>query len=144
MSLELTAPTLIGLLCAEARVERLPAQLWPLQIALEHIAVTHEDSAVKRACARWPRASGGSAAHFQVKKIMRELARGGFFSPEGRGWDAGYAPDSRWLRKHAMMWASLSGIDRLVLRQAAQRLRATLTTWSKNAVASRPVGAAIT
>jgi hypothetical protein len=72
--------------------------------------------------------------------LIRELARAGKLKPEGRGWCAGYAPAASWLDGYADLADKLPLEDRELLRKAAQRLNATLNTWSKKCSASAPVG----
>jgi hypothetical protein len=146
-SVELTAQSLVGLLCAAARVDRLPARGWALESALDALdrIQARETAAIKRVVARWPRGLGGVVPRFQgADEIIRELARAGHLSPAGEGWGAGWVPNPGWVASHERLALALSTADRMLLRRAAQGLNAALVTWSKKAVASGPVGSATT
>ncbi len=144
MCIELTPQSIIGLLCAFARVDRLPARGWALEAGLE-IVDRHdgdEQLALKRAVSRLPRGPGGVLPRFgALDKLLQDLAQAGHLTRAGRGWDAGFVPDKVWIAAHEALAVSLSARERALLRKAAQALKATLTTWSKNAVASGPAGA---
>jgi hypothetical protein len=139
---ELTPSTLIGLICAVARVERLPARGWALEIALDSLDryPVAGDISVKRAVARWPRPASCAAKLHGIDLVVRQLAAAGHLVPSGRGWFAGYVPEEGWLEAHARLASSLCDADRQLLRRAVQGLQAALSTWSKKAVASGPAG----
>ena len=143
MQIELTPRSLIGLLCAFAGVKRLPVQGWALEVGLDVLGrhASADESAVGRALSRWPRGAGGVVPRYLgLQKLLQELVRSGHLQPEGRGWDAGYAPAEGWIAAHTGLVTALSRTERGALTKAAQALNAALTTWSKNAVASEPVG----
>lgn len=142
-AIEVTSPALIGLICAEARVRRLPARGWALEVALDvlDLSLGAEGTPLRRAIARWSRAIGGVRGRYHgLDGLVRGLARAGNLAPEGSGWAAGYAPVSGWLCSYAELVELLPSSDRAALERAAQRLNATLSTWSKNFSTSGAVG----
>jgi hypothetical protein len=140
---ELTTAALIGLLVAASGAVRLPARSWALGIAIEAIETgSTRASPLRRACRRVPRGDAAGATFRALDKAVLGLVREGHVIPDGTGWDAGFSPTQRWLVGHANLALALAPLDRSLLRKAAQRLKAALSTWSKNAVASRPVGSA--
>lgn len=141
--LELTPPVLVGLLVAVAGVDRLPSRPWPLDEALECVETElgPADSPLRRACVRLAKGRGGVGPKFEgLAAVVRDLARAGHMTPEGRGWNAAYVAAPVWLAAHAELATHLDRADRRVLTRGAQRLKAALRTWSKNAVASAPTG----
>jgi hypothetical protein len=146
-TIEVTAQALVGLLCAAARVERLPARGWALEVALDVLDQTSraEATPVRRAIARWPRNTGGVRGRYRdLDQLVRELARAGSVVPDGRGWSAGYVPTHDWLAPHTRLAALLPVSDQVLLGKAAQRLNAILSTWSKRFSASGLDGADVT
>lgn len=140
---ELTTAALIGLLVAASGGGRLPARSWALGIAIEAIeSASTKDSSLLRACRRVPRGDVVAASFRVLDKAVLGLAREGHVIPDGSGWGAGFSPTQPWLMQHARLALVLAPGERSILRKAAQRLKAALSTWSKNAVASDPVGSA--
>jgi hypothetical protein len=140
---ELTTPALIGLLVAACGGVRLPARSWALGMAIEVIeSIPMGDSSLRRACRRVPRGDVVGARFRALDKAFVGLVSEGHVVPDGSGWNAGFSPTEPWLARHAQLALKLGPADRSALRKAAQRLKAALSTWSKNAVASDPVGSA--
>jgi hypothetical protein len=142
--LELTAPALIGLLVAASGAARLPARSWALAIALDVIeSAAPTNSTLSRAASRVPRSSAAVASPRALDLTVLGLAREGHLVPTGTGWDAGFDPSQAWVARHGALAGALTPGDQAVLRQAAQRLKAALSTWSKKSVASGPVGSVV-
>lgn len=141
LSLELTPAALVGLICASSGIARLPALTWALEIAVEALRdqVFDERSCLRRATARL----GHPQAEMRrviLRRTLCEMVRTRQMRIEGQGWEAGYVPDEAWRDACLRTARSLPRRDRQALDGSAQRLRAALTTWSKKAVASGPVG----
>ena len=140
LQVELSPTALVGLICAYARVERLPARGWALEIALDALArhTQGSDGALSRAVARWPRSPCCSTFR-GLDKAVRELAAAGHLLPSGSGWEAGFNPATAWIDAHAELAGALAENDRAALARAVQGLQAAVRTWSKKAVAAGPV-----
>jgi hypothetical protein len=141
--IDLTPQALIGLLCALAKVERLPARGWAVEVALDWIdgVNSRPDLSVKRSVARWKRGRPGVASRYAgLEQLLIGMARQGLLAPDGRGWSAGFVPAPDWVERHVALAARLPADDLAVLAKAAQGLSASIRTWSKKAVASRPTG----
>lgn len=131
-SLELTRPTLLGLLCASG-VERIPARTWPVQAALgrvqDRVSAT---SPVGRVIRQWPRRQTVAGEQFDgLETLLRGLAVSGVLRPSGRGTSAGYDVDESWKDRHLQVLANLSRADQRALADGAQGVVARTTRSSK-------------
>lgn len=110
-----------------AGVSRVPAQPWALADALIHVACHARESALLTDEVRQAR---GQRADRLAQRAVTRLATAGVLSPAGVGWDAGYdvVHQDDHVRRQLEV---LPGEDREVVAQAAQRLVAACTIWSK-------------
>lgn len=132
-------PQTVCWLLVESGGRRVPALPWALGDALLHVARrAPADGSLARAALPRTTAAAEAAAHH----AMRRLVELGAVSPAGSGWYAGFEPVAD--RRHQLdqLRGCLSGADRRVMREAAQRLVAMATIWSKKPVTSLPRGAA--
>jgi len=136
----LTSEELVAAIWATAGRVRIPVRGWPMELALDVV----ESSAPQRgrlraAISLWPSIiTSHGRCRPQVSGLLRDLALSGDLAVEERGWDAGYRPLPQWLVACAAILASLTRPERDVLVNAAQRLVASVTIWSKNALAAGP------
>jgi hypothetical protein len=124
---------ILGIVWAAAGPLRVPARPWPLHIALDVVEVEAPPAGrLWRALECWP-ASVTSRGRYRIgmEQMLRQLAREGALSVEGLGWDAGYRPTLGWLQQGTIALASLTRAEHAAVRNAAQKLVASLTTWSK-------------
>jgi len=143
LALLITPESLLGMICASADVSWVPANPWPLEIALETLARSLEhESALGRAVAAWPPARHATPRFSSVSAVILRLASGSEFTPTGTGWEAGYVPSPKWRTKHGELLRLLPSRERRAVRLAGQRLMATLTTLSKNVAVSGPLTSA--
>ena len=141
--MEITEQFLLVALIQEAKIARVPVLGWPFECALAAIDEDEfsEPSAVTRCLRRWRRGRGGVSAKFLgIEGLLRDLARLGVLNPNGTGWDAGFSVADGPRSSSSAAVAQLALIDRKLIRQGAQRLRAAVRTWSKKDAASRPRG----
>lgn len=135
----LSPDEVLGVVWSVAGPIRVPARCWPMQVALENLAL-HLGRGVGQlahAVASWPiQVSSSGRAYVGVDLILRELANAGHLIPEGRGWDGGFRPSSAWLERSSFVRTSLPSYERAAVDRAAQRLVATVTIWSKKALVS--------
>lgn len=124
---------IIGLVWAAAGALRVPARAWPLQIALEVLEIEAPPGGrLARAMDLWPTSvTSHGRCRTNVERTLRALARNRALSTEGRGWDAGYRPTPDWLEYGRIALTSLTTGERAAVGLAAQRMVASLTTWSK-------------
>jgi len=137
----LTPEALVGLVLAAGPAPLLPAQLWPLQAALEQLeADAPGEGAVARVLARMPKSASGPAPGFSsVRPVVHALARRGLLTAVGCGWEAGYRIDPGWVEHSGLLLQRLSDDEARAVRKAAQRFVAMATMASKKPAASRPV-----
>ena len=130
----LSPATLVGLVCSSSGAEVIPARGWALEPALELLELrAQRDSLLSRSIRSWVDQWAGRTFRFVgVDAVLRELAVSGKLLPVGVGWNAGYTLDEAWSNDHGTLLGFLSTEERRTLKQAGQRLTATLTTWSKN------------
>jgi hypothetical protein len=136
--LDMTRETLIGLLCAAAGLDRLPAQHWPLDAAMQYLERDiAENSAVWRTLARWPRVrTDPSFRYGELPALMRKLACLGLLTPEGTGWEAAFRLKPSWAAENRALLFRLTADERQSLRRAGQRLVAMTTMASKRPAAA--------
>jgi hypothetical protein len=139
---ETTNELVVALLLAAAKAPRVPARCWPLEIALERLAVEMpKDSALSHRLTRWTRTTSDAGRTFAgIDSLLRDLALRGTVRVEGAGWDAGYRLTERALAEARALIGALSSSERRALQRAAQRLVASLSIWSKNSLDERPTG----
>ncbi len=131
-----TKSTLLGLLVAEAGLERIPAQPWTLEAAIEKLArSTKPESGLGGAARSWLLEQAGPGGRVGgVEAWLADAAQAGLLRPEGEGWQAGYSPRADWIRQSAALGSSLSGEEREGLAAGAQCLVAMSTMlWKKPA-----------
>jgi hypothetical protein len=136
--LDLTRETLVGLLCAAAGLDRLPAQHWPVDAALQYLE-RHvvKDSAVARTLARWPRPhTDPSFQYGELPALTRKLVSLGLLAPEGTSWEASFRVEASWAAKNRALFIRLPATEQRSLRRAGQRLVALATMASKKPVAA--------
>jgi hypothetical protein len=128
----------LPLLVAEANVEFLPAQLWPLDAAFVVLAREVPDaSPVSRALSRMPQATQPNSQRFTgLRSSIQRLVAKRMLKPEGCGWDAGYVVSPEMRDRGSQMLAALSPPERAALRDAAQVLSDASRMLSKNVAAS--------
>jgi hypothetical protein len=124
---------IVGMVWALAGERLIPANSWPMQIAIESLEErVPSDGRVSRALEAWPAGvTSRGRRRPNIDAMLRSLALQGLLSVEGRGWDAGYRPTKGWLDHGALALSSLSRPERDAVGIAAQRLIASLTIWSK-------------
>lgn len=137
-ALHLTRETLVGLLCAAAGLERLPAQHWPIDGALQYLErEVPENSAVGRALARWPRPGPDPSFRYgELPALAHTLVSLGFFTPEGTNAEASFRIDPSWATDNDALLIRLPESEQRPLRRAGQRLVAMATMASKKPVAA--------
>jgi hypothetical protein len=130
----------VELLWAAAGPMRVPARPWPLQVAIETLAVRAPAGTRLAATVNaWPqRVTSSGRAYVGLDSILRDLVTCGHLFVEGRGWDAGYRPTPRWWNTLSTVLAARSRREQCALREAGQRLVACLASWSKNSRAPLP------
>jgi hypothetical protein len=132
----LTRTTLVGLLLAESKLPRLPAESWPLEAAIEALASDPRAGSLTKAAGRWLAPSPSARGRIDgVGRWARERCEDGLLRPEGEGWSAGYRPEGEWLASAAALREELGEDERLALAAAAQCLVAMASMLSKNAAA---------
>jgi hypothetical protein len=136
--LVLTRETLVGLLCAAGRLERLPAQQWPVDGALQYLERDVPlDSTVGRTLAKWPRLKNDPSFRYgELPVLARRLVSLGLLTPEGARSEAVFRIDASWATKNEALLTRLPGREQRPLRRAGQRLVAMATMASKKPVAA--------
>jgi hypothetical protein len=141
--LDLLNASVVGLICSEPTIDRLPAHPWAIDAALAELATDAEPgSALDRAIQRWPRNHRGPGLRFLgLHALLWELAAAGHIRPTGEGSGAHYTLSPEWRSRHRCLHAALSHGDRAAVGRAGERLAylvAKSTTRSKSAARSAP------
>jgi hypothetical protein len=132
----LTQTTFVGLLVDEAELPKIPAELWPLEGAIELLAEQASGGRLAFAAQRWLAPRPGPRGRVSgLARWTREASRAGLLEAEGEGWSAGYRPAESWLSGVEALRDQLDSGEREALAYGAQRLVAMVTMLSKNAVA---------
>lgn len=136
--LALTRESLVGLLCAAAELDCLPAQLWPLDGTLEYLAKSAPpEGPIQRVLMHWPTADSGPGLRFvALPQLIRKLTALHLLTPEGTGWAACYRLKDGWRAASVSLLRRLPEAERTSLNHAAQRLQAMATMASKNPAAA--------
>jgi hypothetical protein len=129
--------SLVGLLWTASGIDRIPADGWPLEGAIEELA---SDLAMVPALAPAVRALLTSRIRADrrvtsLRSVLREAAATGAIKPQGKGAGASYRAQSDWLQRHRDLLQYLDADERAALAHSAQRLVALTTIWSKKWVA---------
>ncbi len=139
--LEVFDASVVGLICSEPAISRLPAHPWALDAALARLAAAVEsDSVLDRAMHRWPRNDRRPGLRFSgLHSLLWNLANAGHICPSGQGSVAHYTISSEWRSQHRALQSVLSPADRLAVQRAGLYLAylvARSTTRSNNAVSA--------
>jgi hypothetical protein len=142
--LDLLNASVVGLICSESTVDRLPVHPWAIDAALAELATDVEPgSALDRAIQRWPRDDRGPGLRFLgLQALLWELAAAGHIRPTGEGSAAHYTLSPEWRYQHRRLHAALSRRERAAVGRAAGHLAylvAKSTTRSKSAERAAPL-----
>lgn len=132
-----TPRSLVAMLWAHSHVDRMPVDGWPVEAAIEALAQDVEvlpvlGPAVRELLSPIPRADRRVVG---IRGVLREAAAAGDLVPEGQGGAASYRATEAWLSRHSELIGHLSQGEQEALDEAAQRLVAMATIWSKRWVA---------
>jgi hypothetical protein len=134
----ITREALVGLLCAAGHLQRLPAQHWPIDAALQYLereVPTH--SAVGRTLAAWPRpGTDPSFRYGELPALARRLVCLGLLTPEGTRSEAVFRIDTSWTTENEALLNRLPMREQRPLLRAGQRLVAMATMASKKPIAA--------
>ncbi len=142
--LELLNASVVGLICSEPVIDRLPVHPWAIDAALAELATDVEPgSALDRAIQRWPRNHRAPGLRFLgLQGLLWELAAAGHIRPTGEGSAAHYTLSPEWRSRHRCLHAALSRGDRAAVGRAAGHLAylvAKSTTRSNSRARSEPL-----
>jgi hypothetical protein len=145
--LEVSDASVVGLICSEPVVSRLPVHPWAIDAALVQLAVAVEaGSVLHRAMQRWPHNDRTPGLRFLgLHSLLWGLAAAGHIVPSGEGSAAHYTISPEWRLQHRALHNVLSAKDRLAVRGAAMYLAylvAKSTTRSNNSVSAESVRSA--
>jgi len=118
------------LLTALVRAPRLPAQPWALTDAISYVALHANETSLLGPPTRAIRKRSRLAEQV-ARDATRHLVATGRLVPAGSGWYAGYEVPAPVRDSAARLFDSLPADDQRVLEDAAQRLVAMTTIWSK-------------
>jgi|SRR6185312_605276 hypothetical protein len=132
----LTRTTFLGLLLAESKLPRIPAEPWPLEGAVEALAGNPRGGRLAQAATKWLAPEPSANGRVQgVARWARDASTAGLLSPEGEGWAAGYRPVGDWVERTGAIREQLGEDELGALIDAAQRLVAMASMLSKKLAA---------
>jgi hypothetical protein len=122
--LEVFDASVLGLICSEPTVSRLPVHPWAIDAALTQLALGVErGSVLDRAIRRWPRNDRRPGLRFSgLQALLWDLAAAGHISPNGAGSAAHYTVSAEWRSQHRALQTALSRTDRAAVQRAAKHL----------------------
>ena len=132
----LSRQTLIGLIWAGSGTERIPADPWAFEAALERLDQGELSDGLAKAVDLLRPATGRADRRFiGLSREFRRLAEAGLITPEGEGATAVLRADRQWLQDCAKTRRHLSDGDESEILNAGQRLVAMATMLSKKSAA---------